>query len=562
MRTLAIASLFLLALAGCDDSEPVGTPGTSSDIGKDESGLDVGGQDAGPDTEVDIGTDTTDVCGDPTCDQKNRICLGNQCGDCLPGHSAFDGGQCCPAGAIAGAGGCLSCPTDNQGAVCGDAGDCVVNTTEDAAVCECDSGQSGAACDTQDFCSGAPCLNGGTCVSGAAGYTCECPVGTSGADCEDACPYQPRDIVGCANSDTSFDCAKLWDGDTATSTNLDCESASSPFCTGDQVANVVLGFELSETRVVSQLRYLSDWWSKRPEGVKVWTSDSAATTPGNGATLALMGNGNQHPWQCVPGEACGPDVPVECCPNGMDQPQAFTDGALIPKWDSFVFPAVEVKMVWLEIANTYAGTSLLMRELQVRGRQCGGTECALNPCFAGVACEDIGNGPVCGACPEGYEGDGTTCTDIDGCASGPCFAGVACTDVAAPGTGFECGECPDGYSGDGITCTLPSCSSASDCTEAGTACFEGFCTAGTCADNCANKYDFSGDTWSCISSGVCVVRNCSHSDACPASEECVSVSNPVFGAATQYECVADTSSPCSGACGASQVCSGDAEVCF
>ena len=36
------------------------------------------------------------------------------------------------------------------------------------------------------------------------------------------------------------------------------------------------------------------------------------------------------------------------------------------------------------------------------------------PCFAGVNCHNVGNGSFeCDSCPEGYEGDGETCTDID-----------------------------------------------------------------------------------------------------------------------------------------------------
>lgn len=82
--------------------------------------------------------------------------------------------------------------------------------------------------------------------------------------------------------------------------------------------------------------------------------------------------------------------------------------------------------------------------------------CDPNPCFEGVACQADDSAPhgyVCGSCPEGMEGDGITCVDIDGCADSPCFPGVECTDVPAPGEGFVCGECPLGTEGDGIVCT-------------------------------------------------------------------------------------------------------------
>ncbi|KAK3261845.1 hypothetical protein CYMTET_29268 [Cymbomonas tetramitiformis] len=87
-----------------------------------------------------------------------------------------------------------------------------------------------------------------------------------------------------------------------------------------------------------------------------------------------------------------------------------------------------------------------------------------------TTCTDVpGVGTECGACPEGFEGTGATgCVDIDGCAEDPCAAGVRCSDVRAPGTGFKCTydgalssvdwACPEGYRGDGMTCTLCSMS--------------------------------------------------------------------------------------------------------
>ncbi|XP_078604637.1 uncharacterized protein LOC144878181 [Branchiostoma floridae x Branchiostoma japonicum] len=63
----------------------------------------------------------------------------------------------------------------------------------------------------------------------------------------------------------------------------------------------------------------------------------------------------------------------------------------------------------------------------------------------------LGPGQEC-TCNAGYEGDGYTCTDIDGCDPNPCDANAACADVPAPGTGQEC-TCNTGYEGDGYTCT-------------------------------------------------------------------------------------------------------------
>lgn len=72
-------------------------------------------------------------------------------------------------------------------------------------------------------------------------------------------------------------------------------------------------------------------------------------------------------------------------------------------------------------------------------------------CAPEAVCRDTPGSFECD-CGEGYEGNGTVCTDTDGCDPNPCYAGVACTDVAAPGEGYTCGACPSGLSGDGEVC--------------------------------------------------------------------------------------------------------------
>ena len=49
--------------------------------------------------------------------------------------------------------------------------------------------------------------------------------------------------------------------------------------------------------------------------------------------------------------------------------------------------------------------------------------------------------------------DGEFCEeDRNGCSEIQCFEGVECLDVPAPGVGAMCGACPDGYTGDGEKC--------------------------------------------------------------------------------------------------------------
>lgn len=39
--------------------------------------------------------------------------------------------------------------------------------------------------------------------------------------------------------------------------------------------------------------------------------------------------------------------------------------------------------------------------------------CVPNPCYPGVRCRESVNGVACGPCPDGMEGNGTHCTDVD-----------------------------------------------------------------------------------------------------------------------------------------------------
>ncbi|MEZ4266442.1 MAG: clostripain-related cysteine peptidase [Myxococcota bacterium] len=77
--------------------------------------------------------------------------------------------------------------------------------------------------------------------------------------------------------------------------------------------------------------------------------------------------------------------------------------------------------------------------------------CAALTCGANAACATAADGTASCACDAGYEGDGTTCTDIDECTTDAhdCDANAACANSAGA---FTC-ACNDGYTGDGKTCT-------------------------------------------------------------------------------------------------------------
>uniref|UniRef100_A0A8C7VI34 von Willebrand factor D and EGF domains n=1 Tax=Oncorhynchus mykiss TaxID=8022 RepID=A0A8C7VI34_ONCMY len=74
-------------------------------------------------------------------------------------------------------------------------------------------------------------------------------------------------------------------------------------------------------------------------------------------------------------------------------------------------------------------------------------DCKPNPCRL-VKCIDGPNSFSC-LCPPGMAGH--TCReDVDECAAEPCFPGVGCNNTLGS---FTCGSCPEGYTGDGKSCS-------------------------------------------------------------------------------------------------------------
>ncbi|XP_050932344.1 von Willebrand factor D and EGF domain-containing protein [Lates calcarifer] len=106
-------------------------------------------------------------------------------------------------------------------------------------------------------------------------------------------------------------------------------------------------------------------------------------------------------------------------------------------------------------------------------------ECVSQPCFPGASCNNTLGSFICGVCPQGFSGDGKTCTrNTDSaakvvttparvqqvslrpkpsgpspCSRRPCHPGVQCFESTHVSAGFVCGPCPPGLHGNGRTCT-------------------------------------------------------------------------------------------------------------
>ncbi|BES90302.1 thrombospondin 2 3 4 5 [Nesidiocoris tenuis] len=125
------------------------------------------------------------------------------------------------------------------------------------------------------------------------------------------------------------------------------------------------------------------------------------------------------------------------------------------------------------------------------------------PCFPGVECQDMEDGPRCGRCPSGYVGDGARCKPGITCDRRPCYPGVRCYDTVE---GFQCGPCPAGFTGDGVRC------------KARSGCDKKPCSPGV---ECINIYEPPYyQCGSCPEGFIGNGTNCHDLDECDLAEPC------------------------------------------
>lgn len=143
-------------------------------------------------------------------------------------------------------------------------------------------------------------------------------------------------------------------------------------CTEGCIRDAWIRFDFGSRAYIDRIRYMADWWSKRPDDWELWVSDDPDLTPDHGATRVVQGVGMANPWVCEEGESCADaSVPDACCPGGRQQPQSLIDvGPNWPRFDELEFDGESGRYWYYVIRNTRDPNNCLFFELELFEKDC------------------------------------------------------------------------------------------------------------------------------------------------------------------------------------------------
>ena len=412
---------------------------------------------------------------------------------------------------------------------CDDSSECTTDTCDAATGCvftdiTCDD-SSECTTDSCDVAIGCVytaldlCAAGAECTDDGSGAFCNCADGQAGADCSIACDTGSLTPLACDASTGADSCANTYDGTRTASWSLSCNDypnacvaegidgcEDAAGCLTDQWVQWDFGAQTA----LSRIRFVFEWWTKRPQNFAIWVSDAPDATPGDGATLVHSQVAEPYGYRCVADDPCddADTIPAECCPNGFGDGlvQDTTDvGSTYPKLDVVDLETAFTGRYWyLEVLDSYRDDgSFAVLDVEFTGCPTDGDQCAGVACENGGVCVDQLDAFEC-ACPTGFEGDLCELGEDD-CSAADCGQGTCLETVES----YRC-LCDDGFTGADCSATC----TTSQLAPAG-------CFANAASADCGNLIDGArAPTWNlnCASEpDTCVADGedgCSNPNGC------------------------------------------------
>lgn len=184
----------------------------------------------------------------------------------------------------------------------------------------------------------------------------------------DGCVAEVATGVRCSDPTQLF-CPLLVDGRISSSWEIVCsDDPSLPGCTPEgQFDRLDLRMEFEGPTTLRGVRFLSDWFSKRPLEFQLWGASTATTAlESGGATLVLSKPAAEVPWLCVPDAVCDYYTPDICCPQGRDAPIDISlSGTDQAKYDFGSFPATQARFWTLRFIGADSGDALFLKEVEL-----------------------------------------------------------------------------------------------------------------------------------------------------------------------------------------------------